>query len=209
MSLRLPRPAVAALALGLPLVLTACGASLNAQTYLERPTSDGTNAAVGAIAVRNIRVVPPEDGEVHQAGEDVEVRVTFTNDGPEDDVLVGATSDTAESVQLQVSGDDVERVELPRLGTTGDGVTLVLADIAEQLRPGNYIAITLRFERNGEVTTGTPVETTGEYDADEREHSENFHPIGEEEGGEEEGGGETSGSGEGLPGAGEAATTSE
>lgn len=208
MTLRLPRPAVAALALGLPLVLTACGANLNAQTYLERPTSDGTNTAVGAIAVRNIRIVPPEDGEMHQAGEDVEVRVTFTNDGPEDDVLVGATTDAADSVQVQQNGDDVERVELPRLGTTGDSVTLVLEDLAEDLRPGNYIAITLRFERNGEVTTGTPVETTGEYDADERERSEHFHPVGEdEEGGE--GGSETSGSGEGLPGAGEAATTSD
>ena len=210
-----PRPAVPALVLGLALALTGCGANFQAQTYQTRASADGTNTAVGAIALRNVRVLPPE-GEAHEAGEDAEGDLTLVNDGAEDDTLVSVSAEGARSVELLQECRVVDSVELPRLGTTGSGTTgFRLVGLTEDLRPGQFVPVTFVFERNGEVVVQAPVETTGEYDKD-REHSENFHPIGEEESAEAEGGGEgegsgaeTSGSEEGLPGAGEASSTED
>lgn len=170
----------AAVVLALPLLLAGCGADFEAQTYQERTVADSTNAAVGAIAVRNVAVEAPERGELHEAGSDVDATLTLTNDSPQDDRLVGATSPAATSVELLAEGSPAEAIDLPRLSTTGGAVSLRLTGLTEQLRPGQYLEITLQFENSGSVTVAAPVATTGEYD-EERERSENFHPIGEKE----------------------------
>jgi periplasmic copper chaperone A len=179
-SLRPPRPATAAVAVALGLALTGCGANFEAQTYQTRAVGDGTNAAVGAIAVRNVTLVAPESGDSYAEGDDAEVLLTLTNDGPDDDRLVEASSPDAEEVEVQQDGSASSGgVELPRLSTTANGVSLQLTGLSRDLRPGQYVEITLRFETNGEVTVSAPVATTGEYD-EERERSEYFHEIGEE-----------------------------
>lgn len=177
MSLR-PRPVPVAAVLGLSLLLTGCGANFEAQTYQVRAGADGTNAAVGAIAIRNMALAPPESGETHEAGADAEVRLTLTNDGPEDDRLVEVTSSAAESVEMHEDGAQADAVDVPRLGTTGDRLTLQLTGLTQDLRPGRYVEITLRFERNGEITLSVPVATTGEYD-DHRERNEHFPWVSE------------------------------
>jgi copper(I)-binding protein len=179
-SLRLSRPATPALVLGLALVVTGCGANFEAQTYQTRASADATNAAVGAIALRNVRLLPP-DGGTYDAGEDAEADLTLVNDGGDADRLVSVTSPSARSVEVLEGGEVVDGVDLPRLGTTGGMVGLRLTGLTDDLRPGRFVPMVFTFERNGEVTVQVPVETTGVYDED-REHSENFHPIGEEEG---------------------------
>jgi copper(I)-binding protein len=178
-SLRLPRPAVPALVLGLALVVSGCGANFEAQTYQTRASADGTNAAVGAIALRNVRLLPPE-GDTYDAGEDAEADLTLVNDGGDDDRLVSVTSPAARGVEVLAGGDVVDGVDLPRLGTTGGTVGLRLTGLTGDLRPGQFVPMTFTFERNGDVVVQVPVETTGVFD-DDREHSENFHPIGEKE----------------------------
>ena len=180
MSLRLPRTAAAALALALPLALTGCGANFEAQTYQERTAADGTNSATGAIAIRNLTVLPSDEEErVLAAGDDAEVALTLTNDGAEDDRLVEASSPAAADVEITEGGSPVSSVDLRRLGTTGSELGLTLTGLTEDLRPGQNVDITLRFERNGEVRVTAPVATTGEHE--EREHNDNFHQIGEDE----------------------------
>lgn len=188
MSRVLPRPAgrvaTAVLAVALGPVLTGCGAGFQAQTYQERTIADVTNAAAGAVAVRAVSIRPgPKDGG-YAAGEDAEGTFTLVNDGAEDDRLVEVTSPLAESVDLIETdgGSTVDEVEVPRLGTTGDRYGMVLRSLAEALHAGEYAEVTLRFERNGEVTVQVPVAVTGEYDY-ERERSDNFHPPGEDTGG--------------------------
>lgn len=183
MSLRFPGTrtpgAAPALAFGLALVLTGCGANFEAETYQTRAVADGTTTGVGEVAVLNITVVPPEGSDTLEAGDDAEVRLTLTNDGDEDDRLVEVTTPAAAAVELQEEGGQVDAVVVPRRGSTGDTVTLALTRLTEDLRPGRYIEMTLRFERAGELAVRVPIATTGEYDA-ERERSEHFHPIGEE-----------------------------
>jgi copper(I)-binding protein len=175
-----PRRAVA-LALGLPLLLAGCGAGFEAQTYQERTAFNGTNTATGAIALRNVTVLPPPDDRTLEAGSDAEVMLTLTNDGPEQDELLEVTSPAAESVELLVDGEPTSSVELPRLSSTGGSLGLRLIGLSQELSSGEYLELTFRFERNGTATFDAAVATTGEYD-DDRERSENFHQIGEHEG---------------------------
>ena len=121
----------------------------------------------------------PPSGELYEAGDDAEVQLTLTNDGPDEDRLLEATSPAAGTVEIEAEGGGEDGVDLPALGTTGSQLSLTLTELAEQLRPGRYVEIALRFERAGEITVSVPVATTGEFE--EREHSENFHQIGDEE----------------------------
>lgn len=166
-------------ALGLALGLSACGANFQAQTYLERPVNDGANVAVGAIAVRNVAVVPGTDGTV-AAGSDADVRLTLVNDGGDDDQLVEASSPAASSVGIVTTrtGQKQDSVTIPRLGTTGGTVQLVLHSVSKQLLSGQSIGLTLRFAKNGETTLAIPVAVTGVYDSS-RPKSTDFEEPGE------------------------------
>lgn len=187
MSQALPRPAASrarvagpALAAGaLALALSGCGANFQAQTYQERSTSVGNNSAVGAIAIRNIAIVPSSDGTVAK-GSDADVQMTLANDGADDDRLVSATSPAASSVDIvdRRTGTASPDLTVPRLGTTGSTSGLILRSVSSELRSGQTVDLTLRFERNGEVTVTLPVAVTGEFDST-REKSEHFQEPGE------------------------------
>ncbi len=71
--------AVAAGALA-ALSLTACGSGFNANTYQDRDLGDASNFNVGELAVRNVGILPPEEGSVHEVGEDVELTFTVINE---------------------------------------------------------------------------------------------------------------------------------
>lgn len=205
-----PAPARAAarlLAVALALALTGCGAGFQAQTYQERTVADVSNTAVGPLALRGVSIVPDRTGVV-EAGSDAVVRMTVVSTGAEDDTLVEASSPVAEQADLvrQPGEQVVDELDVPALGTTGDTAGVVLRGLSERLRAGEYLELTLRFARAGEVTLEVPVATTGVYDED-RERSENFHPVGEGEGGE--GSGAESGTSSGLGEAGEESTETQ
>jgi len=207
---RARRAAAAAVATGLMLALTGCGAGFQAQTYQERTVADVSNTAVGALALRALSVSPGSDGEL-RPGDDADVQLVVVNEGAEADRLVEVTSPAAESVDIieTEGGTVLDELEIPALGTTGGSAGLVLRGLTERVLAGETVEMTLRFERNGEVTVSVPVATTGRYDED-RERSENFPLPGEHgghgggEGGEH--GGEESGHEAGLDEASEDAT---
>lgn len=201
------RAAARLLAATLALALTGCGAGFQAQTYQERTVADVSNTAVGPLALRGVSIVPDRTGVV-EAGSDAVVRMTVVSTGAEDDTLLEASSPVAEQVDLvrQPGEQVVDQLDIPALGTTGDTAAVVLRGLSERLRAGEYLELTLRFERAGEVTVEVPVATTGVYDED-RERSENFHPVGEGEGGE--GSGAESGTSTGLGEAGEESTEAQ
>jgi copper(I)-binding protein len=155
------RLATVAAASLLPLVLTACGAGLQAQTYQFRNQWSATNAAIGALAVRNLSVLPPSEGMTYEPGEDAEVRFTIVNDGSEEDRLLEITSDAASSVEVQVAGEQGE-VTLPPLSSTGQESGAVLRGITRPLRTGEYVEMTLRFEVNGVLEVLVPIEPAPE-----------------------------------------------
>jgi hypothetical protein len=116
---------------------------------------------------------------VHSVGDDATVVLTVTNAANQEDRLLEVTSSAAEEVSVLAGGREREMV-VPPLGSTGNFVTLRLRGLTRDLRPGEYVDLALRFERNGSTELLAPVITTGKTD----------RPIytGErEEGGEEPG----------------------
>lgn len=172
----LRRLAPGLLAVATAMTVSACGASLDAQTYQGRNNAESSNAATGQLALRDIAVDAPSSGEVYEVGEDATVSITVTNAGPGPDRLVEVTSPAAREVVVLAGGEERDLV-VPGLGSTGDFVTLELRGLTRELRTGEFVDLTFRFEDNGTVEVLTPVTTTGDRD----------RPIftGEEEGGEE------------------------
>lgn len=147
------------------LSLSACGASLDAQTYQERNQAESTDTSVGSLAVRNVSIEAPPRGDVYEEGDDATAIITVTNSSPEDDRLVEVTSAAAEEVVVLVDGEEGD-VEVPGLGSTGSLVTLELRGLTREVRTGEYVAMTLRFADNGTSEILVPVALTGENDRD-------------------------------------------
>lgn len=160
----LARRATVVVAAGLlPLVLSACGASMDAQTYQERTTADSTNTAVGTLAIRGLAVQPPSSGRAYEPGEDAEVTITVTNDDDVADTLLEVTTPAATSVEV-IAQNRPATLRVPPLGSTANAVTLRLVGLTSRIAEGEYIPMTLRFERNGTIEVAVPVQTSGETD---------------------------------------------
>lgn len=172
-----PRPtALAALALAAA-ALTGCGANLDAQTYQERNQAESTDTAVGALAIRDLAVVPPEGVDGYAAGDDAEGSITVTNNGTEPDRLVSVSSPDAAEVVVLEEGSPSE-LEVPALGSTASRYTLRIEGLKAPLRAGEFIRMAFRFEKNGSVEALVPVEINSET----AEHRPEYGEEGPEEG---------------------------
>lgn len=150
---RRPLARVAASACAL-LLLTGCGTGLRAQTYLEKSTADSTNDAIGFLAVRNLAVLGPSTGTSWPAGGSAPMKVTFVNEGGEEDRLVSASSPAATSVRIVGPSP----LTVPPLGVSDPASGLVLEGLTRELPGGSYVDVTLSFERNGSKTMLVPVQ---------------------------------------------------
>ena len=152
------RATLALLALATAGSLSACGASLDAQTYQERNNADSSNAAVGTLAVRDVAVLSPEGG-VFAAGDDATLTLTVANAGTDEDRLVDVVTDVATEVVLPRGG-----VEVPALGATDGEVEVELVGLVREVRSGEYVDVELVFENAGSQQVRVPVQLTGEND---------------------------------------------
>lgn len=190
-----------------PLALSACSAGQVTQTVEQQRDKVGALAEVGDIALRQIAVVAPEDGE-YPAGEDAPLRVAIVNTGNEDDTLTGISGEGFGAVEIDAAAatpseqpagtgggstggttapaDDGELVIPARstvfLGQDGDSA-IMLTGLDDALTTGGVLELTFTFENAGEVTTVVPVAAV----AEEQERGELFDFHHEEEG--ETGGG--------------------
>ena len=157
------RIATGLLAVATAMSVSACGASLDAQTYQERNNAESSNAAVGQLAIRDVAVTPPRSYEGYEVGDDATVKITVTNAGAESDRLLEVTSSAAREVAV-IAGDEEGDLVVPPLGSTGDFVTFELRGLTRALRPGEYDDLSLRFADNGTTELLAPVMTTGDTD---------------------------------------------
>ena len=144
----------------LALALSGCGAGLDAQTYQTRNVGDASNVDLGSLAVRNITVNPPSGGFTHPAGSDVRGVFRVANRSDKPDTLLEITSDAAAEAVVLQDGAPAELV-IPANGSTEGSAGFVLRDLAEDLVTGEYVKLTLRFERAGSLDVLVPVATTG------------------------------------------------
>lgn len=150
------RPTLAAAVLAL--VLAACGAGQQAQTYTERPTVDGTNVLAHEIALRNVYLQGPADGETLTAGATVRGSMTLVNQGSQPDRLVSVTSG-AGTARLVKDAAPTSAVPIPAAGAASPAYGFEVAGLTSDLRPGQYVDMTFVFDRNGTISMHVPVST--------------------------------------------------
>ena len=150
------RPAVVALAVSAAL-LSACGTGLQAQTYKETGRQDGASTDVAQIAVRNLHVTPPLSGSTIGTDEAAVLAGVLVNEGNSDDSLVGASSDAASAAVLEEAGKPVPAVPVPARGSSSTTWSIVLTGLVTDLHAGQYITVTLSFQKAGRTTVQVPV----------------------------------------------------
>lgn len=131
------------------LALAGCGTGLQAQTYKESGRQDSARTEQGAIAVRNVYLEAPASGDVLAQGSTAVLHGTFINTGTSDDALVGATSDAATSVQLQLAGQPVTSIPLKAGQPASSDATVLLQGLTRDVHVGEYVTVSLSFQDAG------------------------------------------------------------
>jgi copper(I)-binding protein len=116
----------------------------------------GQNARIGNIMIRYAHVAEPRGGP-WQPGDDVPAYVWLYNKGGEADRLVGAGTPNAAAVDIvDADGKPLpDGVELPvneLVELEPSKPHLVLREVREVIRGGDFMKFTLRFERAGSIT---------------------------------------------------------
>lgn len=173
-----------------PVALSACSAGQVNQTAGQARDKVGAMAEVGDLALRAVKLASPRGGSF-DAGDDVELLMSISNQGTEDDALVDISGDGFGDYEVDDStaagGSTGSRgateLDVPAgalVHVDGEDVAVTLTDLDESLTTGQILEITFTFENAGEVTIPvTPA--TPERDLP-RGDSFDFHPS---EGGEE------------------------
>lgn len=96
-------PAVA-IGAGALLGIVGCGAGQVSQTAEMPPAVNGNHGQAGPIALRNVMVAFPANGEAYRTGEDAPLLLSIVNTGLADDELIAVTSPAGE---VELTGNPV------------------------------------------------------------------------------------------------------
>jgi copper(I)-binding protein len=163
------RTGVAASILLLVLVLSGCSALRTGSSGFDhtRFQLDSVDGQVGSLRLLSVSIASPGTrGSIHIAGDSAALLATIANDGDDEDVLVGASTDVAEQVVLR-DGEDAPdsalQVSVPPGGVAVvrdvTGAHLELSGLQERLRSGLSIPVTFEFRHAGPVTLSVPIRT--------------------------------------------------
>jgi copper(I)-binding protein len=151
------------------LVLVGCGAGRTGSTDLDRTRIglDSVDGQVGQLRLLSVSIASPGTrGSLHIAGDSAALLVTIANDGRDEDVLTGASTDVADQVVFRdgdAPPDPAPRVSVPSGGvaTVRDviGQHLELSGLRERLRSGFSVPVTFEFRDAGAVTLEVPIRT--------------------------------------------------
>jgi copper(I)-binding protein len=97
----------AALAAGLGLVAVGCSAGQVTQTDTQVAAVDGASGNAGPIAVRNVMLAFPPDGNRYREGDDVPLTFVIANSGSAPDKLLSIKSEASETEAEVVGSKDI------------------------------------------------------------------------------------------------------
>ncbi|WP_369140622.1 copper chaperone PCu(A)C [Modestobacter versicolor] len=215
---RAPRAAAMGVLLLSPIALTACSAGQVAQTATQDRDKIGAQGSVGDLALRAFELPYPTGG-VYPSGGDARLLGAIANPTPTDDTLVSIEGEDFEGVEVvdpsaaetvadgAASGSvdlTVPAADNLFLGN-GDGPSVTLVGLAEEIGVGQYVDVTFTFEEAGEITLPIPVG----YATRDLPRGEPFDFHGDEEGGENSGREESAEGGEGSEGGSEGGSGGE
>jgi copper(I)-binding protein len=193
-----------------PVVLSACSAGQVTQTATQERDKTGAQAQVGDITIRQGQLLSPRGGTyesgddaelqmtlVNGGGED-DTLVSVDGEGfASAEIQSSSTSGSSTSSSATASATGIPaptsstastsagsgEIDIPAgqsVAIGGDQNTVTLTDLREALTPGQYLEVTLTFEKAGEVTI--PLTVANPTSSVPRSSSFDFH---QEEGGSE------------------------
>jgi copper(I)-binding protein len=169
---RAPRAAVLGVLLLSPLALGACSAGQVTQTATQEQNL-GNQADVGDLNLRAVELPYPTGG-VYAAGSDARLLAAVASNSAADDRLVSVTGEDFDSVEVLdptataspsaggggAAGGTVA-LTVPAGGTlfigNGDGPSITLVGLADEVGVGQYVDVTFTFQQAGEVSMQVPV----------------------------------------------------
>ncbi|MGY1745484.1 copper chaperone PCu(A)C [Blastococcus sp. SYSU D00695] len=154
------------------LVVAGCAVGQTGSPDLDRARIglDSVDGRVGPLRLLSVSVASPGTrGSLRVAGDSAALLLTIANDGEEDDVLTGVTTDVADEVVLRDGDrDDDESTASGEVSVPPgevavlrevSGPHLELAGLHEVLRSGFSVPVTFDFRGAGTVTLQVPVRT--------------------------------------------------
>jgi copper(I)-binding protein len=150
-----------------PVALPACSAGQVAQTAEQERDKVGGTAEAGDLIIREARLAYPTNG-VYPAGSNPRLIVAISNSGTQADTLQDITGEGFASAELvggaaapaAAGGLDVPVPAESNVFIGGDGPTVQLTDLAEELTTGEALEVTMSFERAGDVAVRVLVGTS-------------------------------------------------
>jgi copper(I)-binding protein len=124
--------------------------------------SPSANAGIGSVLVRYAHLAEPTDGPWKE-GSDVPLYAQLYDQDPPADRLVAAESPAAESVEIVSQGGEVVEggVKLTpdkSIGLEEGGTYLMLRDLQQRIRGGDFVWVTLHFEDAGSLSMQVPAQ---------------------------------------------------
>jgi copper(I)-binding protein len=165
------RAAVMGVLLLSPVALAACSAGQVAQTASQQQNL-GNSADVGDLHLRALELPYPTGG-VYPRGSDARLLGAVASSAATDDTLVSIEGDAFDSVEVvdpgaaagaaAGAGSSSLDLTVPAGGTlfigNGDGPSVTLVGLTDDLGVGQYVDVTFTFEQAGKVTVAVPVAT--------------------------------------------------
>ncbi len=141
-----------ALAVLLPVGLTACGSGLDAETTLEHSVVNGGSGNVGTIALRDVYLVGP-------ATTQTSLYLSLFNNGPQPDQLTAVSTPVASAVLLpgQTGSVTIPAVD-GAVALTTPATALTVEGLTSPLTIGETVQVTFTFAKAGTITLPVPVE---------------------------------------------------
>ena len=173
-----------------PVALSACSAGQVTQTNTQEQNA-GNAGDAGPLNLRALELPYPTGGS-YPSGTDARLLGAVVSTAAVDDKLVGITGDAFSDVEVvdptataPAAGAAPAGISLtvPANGTlflgSGQGPTVTLVGLADQVGVGQYVDVTFTFQNAGDVTVPVPVGTSGR-DLPRAEPFD-FHPQQEEQ----------------------------
>ena len=166
---RAPRAAVMGVLLLSPIALTACSAGQVTQTSTQEPNA-GNQADLGDVRLRALSLPYPTGGQ-YASGSDARLVGAIASTSSDEDTLVSIEGEAFDSVEVidpdaaelaaDAGGSDDLGITVPPNGivylSSGEGPTVALVGLTEDIGPGEAIDVTFTFEEAGEITLPVPV----------------------------------------------------
>jgi copper(I)-binding protein len=147
-------------------LLTGCSAGQLSQTSAMEPAVNGVSAAIGNIALRDIRIVADQTSDALRPPKTADLRFVAINQSPDaTDMLIGISSDVATvaltaNAAIPPAGTLIvgsPEAEAKPLAAEGASTAKATVSLTKPISNGLTYDFTFRFAKAGQTTVAVPI----------------------------------------------------